>query len=605
MKKIKISSLYVLIYAAVIIMLLYNFYIQKEEHQYNIDGLDIIATSSIEYPLLPKRIKSLDIKYKGLSFSISGAYPVSVVSDDNVIRNPGIDRINMNDKRLRIYLKDRVIINIRVDNLGERLTISSTIPKVFPRIKEITIPYILNDSYTIEQNELSYKISSPSEEFHLKMNEKYYIDRVKKRIHLLTEGDKISTLTFSSLSNDELPIAEQWYIGARKAEELPLDTLIDNFLIKVEQGINTVFNPMRYNRESELWQNIPGSNQYTENSAIVYLAQGLKHGNYSGRIFRLNELRSRYPSTFGFNSTPYLGNIVVNGKAGAKLNNKKLSEIKGIIKNSDAKILDIWIPEYYFKGQDIDLQLLEKAIYKSEKNDFTLNELAVNLNNLLHILDSGTSSSRISNSVKDISDLIIQRIKWDDTGLYLVNKEGLSYMELNFKVGRLLIEASQYESSKYSSPIGEALISTYLNNSDTKGRIKTTYNIDKREYSIGNINPEDSFIMLSDNPYLPHYFQSNGIKIWTISNAVEISSNSRNTRISISFPVDRSTPVNSHFLTISGIKPYKQLSFRGKPWRADRNFEKWGIGYYYDNISKLLYFMPDHTKSKEEIVVTY
>lgn len=605
MKKFKTSSLFKYIYLGVIITFFLIFYTRKEIYTYNIDGMNIIETSSIELPLLPKRIKSLDIRYKGLSFLISSSSPISILSDDNVVRTSVVTEMTIDNNQLILNLENEVVLNIRIDNNGGRFTISSTIPKVFPTIKEITLPYTLKNSLVIEESDLSYKIYNSEEEFHLKFNDFYYIDNTINRIHLLSDEDKISTLTFSPLSNSELPLAEQWYKTYQPTKDLSLNSQIEVYLNKITNGINATFNPMRLNQETKIWQYLPSRQTYTENSVIIYLAQGMKINNYSSRLARIQELQRRYPRDYTYASTPFLGNIVENGQIGSDKDMKELAETRTFIRIADERLFNTWIPDHYFEGNDLNLSLLEKGIMSGDTKNLNLKSLGITLNNLLNILDSGSNSSSVSDHIKVITDLIIEKIEWDNTGLYLIEDDGLSYLELNLRIGKLLIDASQHESSKYSKPIGEALITTYIDNSNSEGSISSSYDIKNKEYSITQIKPEDTFLLLSTNEYLPHYYQNRGIKIWTVSDSITVTKNSKETRITISYPVDNRVNINYHFLTISGIEPYQDLYFRGKLWRADKSFEKWGVGYYYSPASKLLFFMPAHTKTREEIVITY
>ncbi|MGL1891057.1 MAG: hypothetical protein OCD02_05485 [Spirochaetaceae bacterium] len=609
MKIFKITSIFRLIYIAVIITLLYLFFSGKEIHSYNIDGLDIKETSSIDFPLIPKRIKSLELTYKGLSFYLSKKNVVTVISDDDIIRSSNIEDLSIMDNSVQVNLENSISLIFRVDNYGERLTISSNIPRVFPNIKELYIPYTLVNNYELNETELSYVISNENQEFHLKVNDKYFVNQLEKRIHLTALDDKVSTLTFSQLDDSDLPIAEQWYIEQKKLEKESLAVLLENYLSKIDDGINQVFGPIRYvpknDTNGETWKNIPSLNKFSENSIIVYLAKAMLTGNYTNSLKKIKGIKSRYPNILTYNSTPFLGNVVRNGNKGMSLDKKELTEIKRQIKSGDNKILQSQIPLHYFEAGEIEITTLEKIINEIDKKNLNLTELSNSLYHLIQILDMGTINSISSDSIKQITDLIIQNIKWDDSGIYLVNNEDISSQLLNLKTGKLLIEASQHETSEYSKPIGEALIQTYMNNSDNLGSNFTFYNFKEKTYSQEIIKAEDSYLLLSQNRYLPHYYQSNGIKIWTISDSIVINRSSKDTRITITYPLDKYTKVNSHFLIISGIKPYKSLNFKGTAWRADKNFEKWGIGYYYEPSTQLLYFMPNHTKLREEIVVYY
>ena len=605
MKTFNISSLFKFIYLGVTVIMLFYFFTGEETINYNVDGLDIIETSSIEYPVIPKKIKSLELSYKGLSFNISNQSPIILSSTDNINRSSKIRNIKIIDNTLRLNLENHVNLDFRVDNHGDRLTISSNIPKVFPTISKLTIPYNLKGNYELEYTDLSYKFSNDTNEFHLKLNDKYQLFIEEQKIVLLAEDDKLSTLTFSPLSNSELPIAEQWYLKYRIQYDLPLRDLIDDYLRNVERSIRSIFNPIMFIPESETWNNIPSVANFTENKVIVYLADAMQRNNYTKSLQKILGIKKRYPSIFGFPSTPFLGNIVVNGKKGVLSDINELQRINTQINRADPDIFQKRIPKHFFPGDQIDIKKLEELIISTDNRTLNLQGLSVALWHLLLIVEQESLTSDMSNSIKEITDLIIEKIRWDETGLYLVDNSNLSSQLLNFITGELLIEASQFETSEYSKSIGEALIYTFINNSERNGNISTTYNFEDKSFSISKNTPENIYLLLSDNVYLPHFYQDRDIKVWTISESVQIDKSLNKTRITITYPVDKSVKVNYHFLVIQGVKPYNQLFFKNRPWRADSKFERYGVGYYYEQSTKLLYFMPNHSKSREEIIINY
>lgn len=604
MKIFKMRNLYALIYIGVICALVYFYFSGKDVSYYQIENLSITETASIEFPLVPKRIKSLSIDYKGLYFKISGSTPVKIISGDNIIRSATVEKLEIIDNNLRLQLANQVELNLLVDKRGNRLTITSSIPKVFPTITEVIIPYELRNSLSLKAGDLSYKIYNNQNEFHLKLNDLYYVDSSENNIHLIAEDDKIKTLTFSPLSNSDLPLAEQWYSTIGVNNSINLDKEIENYLSKVTISNNRLYNPIRFNESSETWSNLPSITDVTEESVVVYLADALRDGTYTSSKNRIIGLVNKYPHKFGFYSTPFMGNIVRNGRDGLDEDSKTLANIRNMISKSDELLLKTWIDDHYFIADNINIRGLESFISGVNMNDLELSSELILLNNLLHILDAKSASTIALDLVKQLTDSILEKIFWDDTGTHLIDSENISNMVLNLKAGKLLIKASQHESSEYSKPIGEALIETYIKNSQANGAINSQYDTKDKRWLESYIPAEDSYLSLSNNPYLPHYYEDNGIKVWTISDSVEISITSSDIRISISYPYSREEE-RSHFLAISGIEPYKELYFWGNQWRADKNFEKWGVGYYYDQTPKHLYFMPMHKKTREEIVISY
>lgn len=605
MKILKMRNLYSLIYISVIITLFFLYFSGKDVTYYQIENLYITETASIEFPLIPKKTKSLTINYKDLNLTISQQSPIKIISGDNIQRNATVESMSIVGNSLNLNLKNQLELNIMIDKRGNRLTISSTIPKVFPAIKEIILPYELSSNLKLEPGDLSYKIFNDQEEFHLKLNDLYYVDTEKSQIHLIAEDDKINTLTFSPLSDSDLPLAEQWYNTIGVHNSIDMYDLIEDYLTDITEYNNDLYNSIRYSSSSGTWSNLPGISEVTEESVVIYLADALESGNYSSSKLKIDGLLRLYPYKFGFYSTPYLGNIIRNGRDGLDLDAKELYNIRRLVDNSDQELLNTWIADHYFTAGSIDLKKLEIFISDVELDSSPLITELILLNNLLYILDGGSTNSSTLDMVKQLTDSIIEKIYWDETGLHLIDTDGLSNMTQNLRAGQLLIKASQHESSEYSKPIGESLISTYINNSEENGALKGIYLSKEKRWLERIITPETSYLALSNNPYLPHYHEEGGLRIWTISDSIDVTRTSSNIRITASFPIDREKGVRSHYLAISGVEPYKELYFRGTLWRADRNFEKWGVGYFYDQTPQHLYFMPKHNKIREEILISY
>ena len=143
MKIFKVSTLFSIIYLGVIFSFFYNFFTNDETKVYNLNGLVMTEVSSIEYPLIPKRIRSFELKYKGIDFEISSKTPIKIVSDDNIKRSSKVISVGFSGNNVELKLENSIDLVFRVDNYGDRLTVISNIPKVFPTIKEIVFNFHL------------------------------------------------------------------------------------------------------------------------------------------------------------------------------------------------------------------------------------------------------------------------------------------------------------------------------------------------------------------------------------------------------------------------------------------------------------------------------
>lgn len=591
-------------------------YKRTEKQIYTIGDLTVTEKAFARRPLFPKSLKSVDIDYKGISFDISINRPVILLSDDGIKRKSRLLDLKTNKDSVEVYLENNIKLLFTIDNDGERLTIHSSIPvkNVFPEVREVKIPLLIKESHIMEKTELSYKIFNESEEFHLKFNDNYTLSDSNSYIKLIAENKKISTLTFSHLNTRDLPIAEEWYMKHRVIKDLDLSKTISNYQNDVEDAINRTFNNIRYypvgatwDKKPTSWENIPKKNDISEDNVIIYLSNSVRSPDYKKSYFKALGLKKQYPDKFSYKSTPFLGDIVKNGYMTKKLFNTELNNIRANINNNSEILFNKRIKDDYFKNNNINIYQLERIINDKSKKDLGLKQLSISLENLLKITEYGTNSNKTSDSIKEITNLIIQKIYWTNSKLYLIDGSVLSDQLLNFETGLLLIKSSQHETSEYAKPIGEALVESFLTNRDFKGDIAKTFNTETGNFSNEVIPGSEIYLKLSKNPNLPHFYQEKDILIYTIAQvytgATGINNNSSEIRINVEYPFPTKNS-NPHTYVISGIKPYKQIYLGGRLWRPDVNFEKWNIGYYYDQNSELLYFMVNN-KSKEEIKITF
>lgn len=616
MKILRISSLYILSYVLFIALFLVIAYNRTETKKENIGDLVFTERAFSHRPLFPRTLKSVDINFKGISFDISRRKPVIVkTSLDEVVRKSMLLRSEATKDSITLFLENDIEIRFSINPLEEKLSIETNIPgkNVFPEIEEVKIPLKILSSHTMEKTDLSYKIFNDQDEFHLKLNDNYTISKDNNYLILTTENKKLSTLTFSHLNARDLPIAEEWYMKHRVIKDLNMDSVISQYKDDVEEVIENNFRGIKYYppdstwaKPPASWDNMPDIDKVSENSAIIYLANSMNSSDYIEEYYKVLGLRKRYPQKFKGNETPYLGGIVTKGNKAISDYNRELSSYNRYINNEDSKIFTTRIKDFYFSNEKLNNKGLEEILLSKPSIDMNLDELSATLGNLLNISEKSSNKEIIVERIKEISNLIIRKISWTKSKLYLIDNSTISDQLLNFHTGLNLIKASQYETSEYVKPIGDALVDTFLSNRNYKGDVPLTFNFEDETFSEEYIPGEDVYMMLSDSSNYPHFFVKDDITIYSISevdsNSINILNEASEIRIRVKYPFSNQS--NPHAFAISGVKPYKQIYLGGRLWRPDLNFETWYIGYYYDQASEVLFFMVN-SSSKEEIRITY
>lgn len=617
MKIFRISSLYILTYTLFIALFLVIAYQRTETTKESIGNLLLTERAFIERPLFPKTLKSVDVDFKGVSFDISRRKPVIVkTSLDEVVRRSMILETSYTKDSIVLYLENNIDITFNIDRNGEKLSINTNIPtrNVFPEIEEVMIPLKILSSHKMEKTDLSYKIFNNKDEFHLKLNDNYYLTRDNEYIVIKTENKKLSTLNFSHLNIRDLPIAEEWYMKHRVIKDLNMESVISQYKSSVEEVINNNFRGIKYYpvdstwaKPPKTWDNIPGMDKVSENSAIIYLANNMESSDYQEEFFKILGLKNRYPQKFQGKEATYVGGIVPAGRDAISKYNRELSRINTYIRNLDNKVYRTQIDSSYFLNSQLNRRDLISLIKNRDPASMTLNELSATLGNLIELLKSGSNEDELKEKVKEISSIIIDKIYWNKSKLYLLDNSSTSDQLLNFHTGRNLIEASLYETNEYVKPIGEALVDTFLSNRNFKGDIPLTFNSETGEFSEANIPGEDVYLLLEDRSIYPNFFSKDDITIYSISDvdsdSITVLSNPNEIRINVDYPFNTNNS-KPHAFAIGGIKPYKQIYLGGRLWRPDINFETWYVGYYYDQAAEMLFFMVN-SSTKENIRITY
>ncbi len=241
----------------------------------------------------------------------------------------------------------------------------------------------------------------------------------------------------------------------------------------------------------------------------------------------------------------------------------------------------------------------------------SLEELSASLDNLLKIVDYGESSNETIDTIKDMTSRIINKIVWKNSKLYLVDNSTTSDQLLNLQTGMTLIKASQFETSEYTKPIGEALIDSFLSHRNYRGDVPKTIEISSDQKSTETIPGEDIYLLIEDAPFTPHFYQDGDILVYTIaetnSEITMANGSYKEIRINTTYPFN--TKLKSpHTVIISGIKPHKQLQLGTRVWRPYPLHEEYYVGYYYDQQPELLFVMlnmSDKGEIMEEIKVSF
>lgn len=139
---------------------------------------------------------------------------------------------------------------------------------------------------------------------------------------------------------------------------------------------------------------------------------------------------------------------------------------------------------------------------------------------------------------------------------------------------------------------------------------KTGYNLLNSTFALsapkGIASFSDLYPILVQNAYYPHLtLLSNNASVitaWTASPNVTLTSPVRGTlELAMQFNVGE-----SHYLIITGIKPFNTINMYGLNYRSDSQFESYNSpGYVYDFETETLFLKMRHKNEIEKVIFTY
>lgn len=596
--KIKISKILPvgIIYLGLILLFFFYFLERIKTETTDIEGIAVYEKYMMATPSIPRKIKRLDLNHSGITLSFSQQNPLLIYTDDNIRHKAYVESYEQAEESLFVYFTNHVTLMLRPDEDASLLTIIADIPKTFPAINTLVLPMKVMDDYSFEETELTYKISRKEEEYHLKLNENYSYSPEKKTITLSVANDHVPVLTIAPLAASEVPVAEKWYSLGGKNIKTNLSSSQADFIKKSYRAWQT-----RFNTQTGRWKMKGSSESFSEEALAAYLAETARDGKLTIALQRrLLNLQKTAPSHFSHLTAPYIGDIVnkvKKWKTEEAVTIKNLNEMirSGNISLFDTNIADSIIPKLITRN-------IPEMSVQNISEETPLNNLYNRLNFLVTIANSGQKEQSITNAIKSVTDIMMQKLQFTEETIFFADNNRADLFK-NFQTALLIIKASEYHTNEFCKPVGEAVIHNILNLSDNQGFIPANYSFDDSSYSESYIGPEKLYPYITDNPNVAKEKVFGNVTAWSMGNNFHMTITDKEVNLKSTFPKGQ-----VEYLAVSGIKPLTPTTvvrFHNLKWRPDRNFQKYEDGYYYDVSSQTLYIAIKHKTLTETMRIMY
>ncbi|HHU36938.1 MAG TPA: hypothetical protein GXZ47_06890 [Treponema sp.] len=201
--------------------------------------------------------------------------------------------------------------------------------------------------------------------------------------------------------------------------------------------------------------------------------------------------------------------------------------------------------------------------------------------------------------------------------LYVLSADGTIEAQTTLRVSQLLMRYGKSDSSNkqwYSA--GVLLFTTLLSRAENYASIPAVFEVASSASSstdpvpvAGKILPtEDAYpLVMTGSAWYPRAISlaredSAGVWAWTASRAISVSRNpDGGVRFVVQFPRGQ-----THYMVMSGIKPFSKIQLYGMDFRTDPRFESYNSsGYRYNAETETLYLKMRHKEEYEDIVIYY
>ena len=202
---------------------------------------------------------------------------------------------------------------------------------------------------------------------------------------------------------------------------------------------------------------------------------------------------------------------------------------------------------------------------------------------------------------------LLPAIHLTDRGYFVVAPGGGVDIKTSVQAGIALESLGSYENNELYLTIGRALVSSGLLLSEQEAFLPERLTLDRRKVvdTTGSLYPEEIYRLVAGDRYYPKYVSlaadlGNGAWAWTSAENFRAERNGSAVRLSFDYPVD-----GTHHFIVRGIEPFSFMTFFGIRWVSDPQFQMYGSGWLYDAAEETLYVKITHTKSREELVISY
>ncbi len=545
-------------------------------------------------------LSSAVISGGGVQFAFNEEQGIEAVTDNNTMRPLSLSAYELGDEGFSISFQGG--ISLRFFNRGgpeKRITIAPEQTGDAGNIKAIRIPYSLEEGSSREQpSQLPLLIidTAEDEKTFLSVSPASRIDTEKSQLILNRENADFSRVIIEQPQNSEINPYAYWFARGNSFEETAEQyrAALDSFVNNAYSGWSS-----RYTAAEGGWSDGEGTVRFREKTAAAFLAEALSRDEYDAVLTLIRSSVERNEQQLTFLTAPFLGNLPRHVSTLQQRDSREIQAIEELLRDEDPALITRDNLLRFIIGHG-PFSLVQEVLRFTESLDPTElpPEQCLGLIKMYNQRIEGIAEAdRILEPLAlSAQEKLLAHIRRNSDGLFVRNRGGSFDVPLSIETGKHLIIKGNNDGSTPVIFIGQELLRSSLNLADENGIVQA---FDQ------TVLPEDIYPVLIENRFYPHEISlfdelGPGSWIWTIADFTAINAEQDGLTLSFTFPAEE-----THHMILQGVEPFTQLQMRGIPWRSDPAFERYPLGWIYNQAAETLSVKLTHETEEETITISY
>ncbi len=576
---------------------------RMEEFGAIVGNAEVKGYSSLGTAFTEPSIRRINLDWEAIKIDIRSNNNVLLITQDRIRHKLNILGWSISGNSLRVDLSEGtgLLFELETDNTGLRLTL--IIPETSPPAYALEMPFHPKKFTQFENSPRQQAVLTPDKSYSLTLSSGSNWDEAGGKLLLAVQED--TRLAFELIGDSQYrgAIVRDWWLKGAVPSQDDYQKTVDQWLRKVRENWRTLWNTQR-----KLIEEKEGYPARRDLFLAAILADAANTGELRTTLPQVLSESNRMAGKTGWLLSPYLGDIVNQ----SRVHSREMNEVADILTGELAAgnpVFDIPFSLTYLidTGHDDDaLKLVTKA--SELPNDSILNEELIDRLSLIHeAINLDMRNPDLSVISIMINDYLLERMKWINERLWLLEKGNSVDVRLSLRASRLLLRQAEYSNEDIYRDIGRQMMISLLAHAGENGRMPQTLRLqrDGEIVEFGLIANEEVYSVINGIQAYPRHVSlarelSQGAWMLTCAKEFTLRHSARETNMTVLFPAG-----GTHHIAIRGVRPFNTLYLNGIVWNQDPNFQRYYGGWFYDRATETLYIKIYHRAETEIIRILY